>query len=207
MKTVTKFAKFATKAAQFTATVASAALLASTAIVPEAIAFSLRHGDDDRVIGIDGLEVEESVYNVDFIDGSFNDSFGDGDSFLDADSAKKAFSAVQSALGKKEWLVPGRKHLYEYYDGFMIPFMSEDGEIDIIMEKDSKLRYDSGSSVIGESSSLYDLDKDYSQHIYARVTDVTAPPDIPTTTPEPSLIFGFITLGGLMLGSKRKTKC
>ena len=26
------------------------------------------------------------------------------------------------------------------------------------------------------------------------------------STPEPSLIFGFITLSGLMLGSKRKTK-
>ena len=28
----------------------------------------------------------------------------------------------------------------------------------------------------------------------------------PATTPEPNLIFGFITLGGLMLGSKIKNK-
>lgn len=40
-----------------------------------------------------------------------------------------------------------------------------------------------------------------------RVVDQTS--TVPTTsvsTPEPSLILGFITLGGVMLGSKRKTK-
>ncbi|MGK7922664.1 MAG: PEP-CTERM sorting domain-containing protein [Trichodesmium sp.] len=30
--------------------------------------------------------------------------------------------------------------------------------------------------------------------------------EVSASTPEPSLIFGFITLGGLMLGSKRKIK-
>ncbi|NEP86897.1 MAG: PEP-CTERM sorting domain-containing protein [Okeania sp. SIO2C2] len=39
---------------------------------------------------------------------------------------------------------------------------------------------------------------------YAKFTPQETPK--PTKTPEPTLIFGLITLGGLMLGSKRKTK-
>ncbi len=215
--------KFATKAAQFTATLASAALLASTALVPEVSAFTLRKADDGRVIGIDALEVEGNVYNVDFIRGYFSEVFGDDYDlyFTSYSSALKALSAVTEALGDQEYIshyFDGATMTTKGLDSVWIPF-TDGGSINGI--KDDMWDVWDDRNFMGPSEGVdrrwyfgfwadFNLRvSDSGEELWGSEGDRGKEEPIMGTavgTPEPSLILGLITISGLMLGSKRKTK-
>ncbi len=207
-KTLTKFA---TKAAQFTATIASAALVASTALVPKASAFTLRKADDGRIIGIDALEVEGNFYNVEFKKGSFNEVFGGDLDFKGEEEVLKAWEAVKSALGDTEFTTPAPDDYLDdaltprFFDVFMIPgFLFEETNSVVVV-------YDKFDTHADRADSFgLAMDEEDWWIPWAKFSSVgnqlEDQKEEQAATPEPSLIFGFITLGGFMLGSKRKTK-
>lgn len=74
------------------------------------------------VVGIDGLDVNGTSYDVSFCDGSFNDVFGDLNTphnqpefWLDGTGAGQAASAIQTALGLTA-------ETYVGADNFIVPF-------------------------------------------------------------------------------------
>ncbi|NER08670.1 MAG: PEP-CTERM sorting domain-containing protein, partial [Okeania sp. SIO3C4] len=85
-------------------------------------------------------------------------------------------------------------------DSFFLPYLDPQTPI-----SDVALFVDPFTSVDFDSLLSLSLprDTDAASVPYAKFSPASPSP---TSTPEPTLILGFITLGGLMLGSKRKTK-
>ncbi|MGK7920514.1 MAG: hypothetical protein AB4080_10975 [Trichodesmium sp.] len=164
---------------------ASASLFAAT----EASAFELIRGNNGAVIGIEDLEVGSEKYDVDIVFDSYNNIFGGDLDFESEATARSAGEAIIQALGVSD--------SFGGTDSFLIPF-SVGERIGVALDGNSQSAND-GLAIadVGASESL-------GWAPYADFTLQTS--ETPAATPEPSLMLGFITLGGLMLGSKIKTK-
>ncbi len=204
---------------------ASATLLASTLSL-EASAFTLRRAEEGNVIGIDNLDIEGEVYNVEFVHESAQDLYGSASvsghsghkriiagsnpfDFSTKAAAEVAFLAVSEALGSEEFISetvisgPTRGSVlgYEKNDNFLIPF----GEVYSLGTSQFffyNATYDKKSALGDDEVGTWFRREERSVVYMAKFSK--APTAV--ATPEPSLVLGFITLGGLMLGSKRKTK-
>ncbi|NEP81513.1 MAG: PEP-CTERM sorting domain-containing protein [Okeania sp. SIO3B3] len=187
----------------------SAALLASSAYLfapTVASAFTLIRGLDGAVTNIEDLNVSGvGQFDVEFIYDSYDNIYNGTFDFAGGAEAQTAAEAVIGALGTTEYTRANIQDLgfltiENFFDGFLIPY------------------FVFGRTVIGEGEESADLLDDSLDdsglltpttrpRIYAKFSPSGPnPPISPTSTPEPTLILGFITLGGLMLGSKRKTK-
>lgn len=181
---------------------------------PYCYAVSLRKssGTFPNVVGIDGLEIGNETYNVDFRWGSYDSVYSNIQPlFLDnEEGANLAAKAIMEALGERQrtfrfldrwdWKVKSS-------DNFQIPYLKGSIRgIDLV-------------SVVGE--------KNYSALSDDRLLEgarwvpedryITAPWAVfvgkgsvgtanMKSTLEPSLMLGFITVGGFMLGSRKKEK-
>ena len=186
----------------------SSAVLASSfaLFAPSASAFTLVDSDEDGYLeGVTGLNVAGSDYDVEFFYGTFDEVYNDGgeydftfDSVAEVD---QAFDAVWGAL----FTVVGTDAFKGYEDGdrsasgFLDMFMGfSDGVRGSYRTGSTNVQYNARSWFVGASNAWVKFNE--AQVPTGGGENGTA------STPEPSLILGFITLGGLMLGSKRKTK-
>ncbi|MEM1170423.1 MAG: hypothetical protein AAGJ08_15415 [Cyanobacteria bacterium P01_H01_bin.35] len=180
------------------ATSASAVLLASSAYLfapQSASAFELIRGDDGAVQQILDLEVNGEFFDVEFIFDSFDNIYN---GTLDFDTLEEAFvatTAIFEALGDTEATgVFGD----DRFDDFFIPYRFDPSFGGVYVgtnDGEPTLELDG----VG-TTSTFSLPQ---FRPYAKFTAAATPM---VSTPEPSLIFAFITLSGLMLGSKRKAK-
>ncbi|MEL7036990.1 MAG: PEP-CTERM sorting domain-containing protein [Cyanobacteria bacterium J06592_8] len=191
---------------------ASAAVVASSTFLfapSGASAVTLIRANDGSVTRIENLEVEGLEYNVDFIfNQSYNDVFGGSFDFESEQEALSASEAVATALGDEEFLFEA--FLFNAgvtnQDDFFIPFefsgvsdvrfVGEDVSISaplLDIDQPSPLRF-------------INVDGDFAFAPWAKFSLVDDGGNGSVSTPEPTLILGFITLGSLMLASKRKTK-
>ncbi len=183
------------------ASLAGAALLASTACIRPAHSFDLERDRDGRVIGIKDLQVEDQFFNVDFFFGSYDEFFKGTFPFPFPSVAENAARNVIVALGTHEFT---SKATTAAGDGFLIPFGFDERDPSFV-----KSYTDSHPFSLPEDGVGLDLRRrtqgpdEFFPWAGFTPTDEF---ETPVATPEPSLIVGFITLGGLMLGSKRKTK-
>ncbi|OZH52719.1 hypothetical protein AFK68_22550 [Hydrocoleum sp. CS-953] len=199
------FTKFATKAAQFTATLTSAALLASTAFVSEASALTLRKTDDGRVIGIDGLEVEGVLYDVQLVQGTFSEVFGGSLDFEGYDEAQKAWKSLSEALGDDQYTVNSTGQYGDMkMDVFWLPYELQGNRAYSILDAKWNDLSSETPTIMSHDRDNYVFDLYQNAGVWAKFQEVER--EEPEATPEPSLILGLITLGGLLLGSKIKTK-
>ncbi len=185
----------------------SSAVLASSfalfAPAPEAaVAATLIDSDNDGMIdGVNDLAVDGVLFDVEFVYGSAAE-VGGFKFYTEASAANAANSLMASILSVGAFFVEDDQQDQQH---FMLHFnyFNDDG-------------YGIGQKSITFFEEYVGTDPEYSgspwlwygeEKVYARFELVPdAPPTQPASTPEPSLILGFITLGGLMLGSKRKTK-
>ncbi|MEM1168306.1 MAG: hypothetical protein AAGJ08_04270 [Cyanobacteria bacterium P01_H01_bin.35] len=179
------------------------AFLASLFACSEAHAANLvRNGETGAVTRIEGLSVEtdgnEKIYDVDFSFLSAQDVYGVG---LDFDfdlisNAEAAAQAVMAELGSDEYT---RQFGADFSDSFHIGYSRISRESYALIG-DFEGRRGSDELDVDEFS----VDEDNRFAPIAKFTEVVFAE--PATTPEPNLIFAFITLGSLMLGSKIKNK-
>ena len=176
------------------AVVIMAALAANTARTAAASAatFFFTEAGSDVVSRVEDLEVDGKFYDVDFLMGSREQVFPDEIfDFLDRDSATAAAEALMGALGDS------LKTSF-WGDVFYLPFLSSDTfGYWVVMDKS---RYEDEDVIDVRTNGL-----GVTNYPIAKFTPAESGGDV-VATPEPSLIVGFITLGGLMLGSKGKTK-
>ncbi len=201
MKTI--FHNPAKTALKLFATSASTLFLASLAslLAPTSASAAqlVRATESDRVVGIKALEVEGQLYDVQFIFDSFNNIYADGTfDFNSEATARLAYEAIMGELGASDYTGnnygrPG--------DGFVIPYSES------YSDKYNWVIYEHAhpDADVATKTLYYKVlqdDQTSGRYPYAKFTPATQP----ASTPEPNLIVGFITLGGLMLGSKRKAK-
>ncbi|MEM1171366.1 MAG: hypothetical protein AAGJ08_20365 [Cyanobacteria bacterium P01_H01_bin.35] len=190
------------KIGQYIAKGASAALLASTTSLlasSEASAANLVKDDNGAVSRIENLEVQTAgataFFDVDFIFDTAENIYGQSLNFdfLDPIEAEAAAGSIISALGEDNWL--GLSVLGDLSDEFLVPFFSRGDSVGGRGDEFGALSAD----LEGEGRAFIWL-----ENMYAKFSAAAAGggEENKATTPEPSLIFGFITLGGLMLGSK-----
>ncbi len=212
------------KIGQYIAASAGAALLASFATLAtpktaSAATLSLNESGEwvssaegEAIDEILGLEISNKKYNVKFQSMTFEEI----DTYLKKQSvdAEKAAGAIVKALGSDfatgAWRGSGGRVVW--YDSFSVieeldieefhwghnfnilrwtDISSSDTEVDVVTQE----RIVEGS--VGDSQIQWRGVAVFEEANEAKVAAAS--------TPEPSLIFGFITLGGLMLGSKSKT--
>ncbi len=186
----------------------SSAVLASSfalfAPAPEAVgAATVRDIDEDGFIdGVNDLAVGGVVFDVEFVFGSSDEVYSDG--FLDGfDSEAQARAATQALFDflhydlESELRAEAGNHSYIQYVNVGYGAVS----------------YPWGSIVTSEHVGLakgpagaekYAANIRGGENVNWAKFKTRAEVE-PASTPEPSLILGLITLGGLMLGSKRKT--
>ncbi|NEQ37585.1 MAG: hypothetical protein F6K40_15435 [Okeania sp. SIO3I5] len=193
-----------------TAAMVSAAVLASTVSITEASAISLRYlnGPGTQVVGIDGLEVEGVEYNVDFIFGSYNSIYDGTLNFQSQVAAERAVTEVMAALGSSNFTHYDPSFLFGdgFMDGFSIPYPTPpqyDDERDWLFITYDMMFWDLDDDRLLIGRHGVERDTVLSWRPYAKFSPASSEPE---PIPEPSLILGCIALGGLMLGSQRKTK-
>ncbi|NET15789.1 MAG: PEP-CTERM sorting domain-containing protein [Okeania sp. SIO1H6] len=193
------------KIGQYFATGAGAALLASFASLfafSEAHAASLVKDDSGAVTRIEGLSVfldgEETIYDVDFLRDDSSNVYGDGAfDFADSKSAQAAARAVSTSLGSSEYITKqGDMFIVGYGDIGDRVFIYRDRWVRTDFDTISWYEYD--INLLNAWVNIISLAK-WAKFEVRDVSDKV----VGATTPEPSLIFGFITLGGLMLGSRK----
>ncbi|NES92758.1 MULTISPECIES: hypothetical protein [unclassified Okeania] len=213
------------KIGQSIATGAGAALLASFAnlLAPtsEARAFTLKYDEDGvHVTRIEGLSVGEDTFNVDFINGTFEQAYGvtlEEFDFFEDNQASELFNSIQKSLGAESLYISDSEYDWEQglfvfdvaVDYFFLPFLMTDGGVtagtrSFFLEGNWKLELDDLVSV-GELGD-YVNENDFMWAVWS-VAEAGDGAGEEVSTPEPSLIFGLTALGGLMLGSNaRKNK-
>ncbi len=189
----------------------SSALLASSfpLFAPSAaVAFQLIDSDDNGIYeGVHDLDLfgDGSKWDVDFSSGTGSSVYSDGFDFTTRTEATEALAALYDLV--PEVFVPEIGAEDSFGGGSVF---SDIGQINVGF---GTLEGSGFSSDSGQVDSIRDIIlnsdlpdtplADPRTFLYARFSESS--PGI-KSTPEPSLILGFITLGGLMLGSKRKTK-
>ncbi|MGK7954449.1 MAG: PEP-CTERM sorting domain-containing protein, partial [Crocosphaera sp.] len=173
----------------------------------------IRNEETGAVTRIENLSVtfddgEAATYDVDFLSGSAVDVYGEDllFDFVDLDAAEAATQGVINALGRDmEFLgYNGGERTDRFMVGWkqLINPWSNISVTKITQDHDETLSGDTMKNGHSIKSSTDDGTR------WAKFTIASASGggnDV--STPEPSLIFGFITLGGLMLGSNaRKNK-
>ncbi len=182
----------------------SSAVLASSfaLFAPSASAAQLVDSNNDRYIeGVEKLEVAGTSYDVEFVFGTFDEVYKDGSeydfTFDSISEVDQAFVALLDALAAVVASNPSLPPL-----GFLDPAASGDGVDSSIFVGYSKTQNARENWLSLQAPSL-----EGSVGAGAAREGVIAKfSESQKSTPEPSLILGFITLGGLILGSKRKTK-
>ncbi|MGK7920317.1 MAG: PEP-CTERM sorting domain-containing protein [Trichodesmium sp.] len=170
----------------------SSAVLASSfalfAPAPEAaVAATLIDSDGDEIVdGVKDLAVGDKMYDVEFLWGDAAYAVFDSDS-----SPIDGFAAV--SLAEFLW-----DHSIHKIQDDIWPISSRQINVyDLV----------SGMATAIDLTNHLSLTPTYwpadTPHMIAKFSERE---EIPASTPEPSQVLGFITLGGLMLGSKRKTK-
>ncbi|NEP83437.1 MAG: hypothetical protein F6K17_32245 [Okeania sp. SIO3C4] len=182
-------------------TALSAALLASSAYLcapQSASATTLIRGDDGAVEQILDLEVNGEFFDVEFVVDSYDNIYNGTFDFDTLSTATVAAEAVVEALGVSEFTRSFSGD--SFFDFFLIPFQfsSSPGLVDLVIDNFRLVE-----DTLSTSFAVRNLPGAGAGQPYAKFT-AAAPPGV--STPEPTLILGFITLSGLMLGSKRKTK-
>ncbi|MGD1704743.1 PEP-CTERM sorting domain-containing protein [Dapis sp. BLCC M229] len=189
----------------------SAALLASASIVfapPAAEAFTLIKNDDGAVVEILDLEVSGELFDVEFRHDSYDNIYNGTFDFETIESATEAAEAIAEALGDTEFTmlnsrVGDTEFFRERSDSFLIPFnLQKITPTFTIVESVSDSYATRATDVVSQLGVVSFVR--YQLNPYAKFERLEEAPL--TEVPEPSLIFGFITLSGLMLGSKRKGK-
>ena len=192
----------------------SSALLASsfTLFAPSAaVAFQLIDSDDDGTYeGVHDLDLfgDGSIWDVDFSSGTGTSVYSDGFDFTTRTEATEALAALYDLV--PEVFVPEIGAEDSFGGGSVF---SDIGQINVGFGtlEGSGFSSDSGQidsvkDIILPQNNLPDIPlADPRTFLYARFSE-SSPQEGIKSTPEPNLIFGFVTLGGLMLGSKRKTK-
>ncbi len=156
-----------------------------------------------------------SLANDEFltIDFSGSDKTQDGlISYEDNELESWSISGKINDIEFSENIILGANNPYSQWLGFTYDIQNH-----LLMDFDtSQIRSNSFSeSVIvlkdADKSSTYDIELLSSPradtiHYWESIEDKAVVEVSTATTPEPSIMLGFITLGGVMLGSKRKTK-
>ncbi len=195
----------------------SAVALACTACVAGASA-ALIKDSSGRTIGITSLFVDDGTvateYNVEFIFGTYDSVFRGGFDFPSQSVAETAANAVIAALGQIAFTnlvdspdcgLPGFPGQAGKCDGFLIPYTFK-----TVGSEEFVLSYND----FFFNDTVLDF---FPAQVFQRPRDADPDPKLPwakftpvdddvVATPEPSLIFGFITLGGFVLGSRKKEK-
>ncbi len=186
-----------------TAAIALSAITACIAPVA-ASAASLRYesGVGSKVVGIDGLEVGGELLNVDFKFGSFNSIFSEDPFFRgEKEAAGEAADKISQLLGQEAFttVFQGTTKFDGFYVAYERPEDSPNHGFFGYWADDPRF----------EKDEVKDINQGFNPNDIGPLPFATfksAEGGTPQATPEPSLIFSFITLGGLMLASKRKTK-
>ncbi|NES07690.1 MAG: PEP-CTERM sorting domain-containing protein [Okeania sp. SIO2F4] len=188
----------------------SSAVLASSfalfAPAPEAaVAATLYDSDGDGIIeGVKDLAVGDSVYDVEFGVDFGSNVYSEGFDFTSSESARSAAESLSAFLESKSALASlFTNPMVEVFIGYE---MFSENMLNFFTGEEEKVEFVNtiiigaagGGARISGSPVAYDARIPL---LYARFH-----PAVAASTPEPSLILGFITLSGLMLGSKRKTK-
>ncbi len=209
----------------------SSAVLASSfalfAPAPEAaVAATLIDSDKDGIIeGVNDLKVGDSYYDVEFVNDSgasvYSDGFGDP-GFDSVRATEALIDILNSELNGTEARFEDTDSLFrdisdkisigyqdiEQYGLGGLRFVNIEQNYSIqnldLADDDSEIDYE----IIYDGVKMGDISWVVEDQIilWARFSAADPADPSPASTPEPSLILGFITLGGLMLGSKRKTK-
>ncbi len=184
------------KIGQYIATGTSAALLASftSLFAPTSVeAVSLIKGDDGAVTRIEGLEASGNDWNVDFEWGTYEEVFTEGLQLTYGPAFWVALE-IMGVLGKDE-VLSGHPSVS---DSFFLPYDDQSSGLRNV-QGFFDYQHNSRADRLAVTNIAETEHRLWAVVVEAEVGEMA-------TTPEPSLIFGFITLGGLMLGSKRKTK-
>jgi hypothetical protein len=190
------------------ATTTTALAFSTGLFAPSASAFSLVKNSSGEVDQILNLEVDGLFYDVSFHFDSYSSLYRGLFDFTSEEDASLAGLSVLEALGDTEytWMLIASA-AYVYSDSFSIPYgFSQDGRVLTVSDLgDPRVfhRYGQswGTDVLGIR--VREMDEGvYSTIPYAKFSAASAA----TSVPEPSLILGFITLGGVLLGSKKQNK-
>ncbi|MGD1698524.1 PEP-CTERM sorting domain-containing protein [Dapis sp. BLCC M229] len=188
--------------------VSSAVLASSFAVfAPEAgQAFTLIDSDNDSFIdAIEDLAVDGSLFNVDFVTAPGSDVYSDGFDFDTLASAEVAASAVHAALGSapiEDQQFPGGMSSNAFMIGYQLVGLTRlEG---VIVWPQRPVNCCELGGLVGGAIQGHDLSHHGFFAVFTEAGGGEGAPTAAATTPEPSLILGFITLGGLMLGSRKK---
>ncbi|MEM1168505.1 MAG: PEP-CTERM sorting domain-containing protein [Cyanobacteria bacterium P01_H01_bin.35] len=192
------------------ASVSCAVLASSFALFAPsaAVAFNLIDSDNDGLYeGVTDLDLFDDglLWNVDFVVGRGTEVYNDGFSFTtesEAEAALVAFSTIvfPSASGSGGWSLESSVNPLEDARGEF------EGSFNLGYSEESEFFNFLNSDFEGDVFTIADRSARFREVLWSRFSLAEPDGDGSVSTPEPSLILGFITLGGLMLGSKRKTK-
>ncbi len=181
----------------------------------------------DKVVGIDGLEVLGETYNVDFLTSTFDDAYSEttlfggsepGPLFLEnKEGAIAASTAIATALGTTEHvgcclrpLLVDRAFLT---DNVRVPYsvlLGGSTEFVFSVTDAPRLgedypRFTGIEATNGDSNSFRSPLGPEVWAVFTPVSDGDEPIAVASAT-EPSLILGLITVSSLILGSRKKEK-
>ena len=166
------------------------------------MAATLIDSDNDGIIdGVNDLAVDGSLFDVEFVYGDPYWVYSDGFDFTNESAAFRMGGELLTVLFLNS--LPYQvfeddltSHLQFTSRELFIGYNATDAGIsgfEINTQDYTGISTDD-NSILGH------------RRLIARFHEQPTAPNQAASTPEPSLILGFITLGGLMLGSKRKTK-
>lgn len=201
------------------ATTTTALAFSAGLFAPSAYSAELLIGDEGQVVKIESLEVDGFTYDVDFLLGDLESLYQGTFDFATGLDAYNAAEAVVSALGITFFTAinptpcdaldapcPGTVER----DDFYIPYLSGGGSVRVVWDSPSKER-DSLADVEFRDIDSLCIGLGLCDGVpFAKFTEVRAGGGSSggsgVQVPEPSLILGFITLGGVLLGSKKQNK-
>ncbi len=180
-----------------------------------AVAASLTLIDDDsngRYEKVENLLFENVLYDVTFKTGSINSVYGDGkggfsfdfSNLVDAEGALRALDAAVSSIDDDYAFESPNFDEIDRFPGAYYIHTNENG-IEGGVSQSGYVLFRGGifESFWSPTGPGFDGEV-FGMHALFELSEMEE--ITPASTPEPSVVLGFITLGGLMLGSKRKTK-
>ncbi|MGD1712584.1 hypothetical protein [Dapis sp. BLCC M172] len=187
----------------------SSAVLASSfaLFAPNAaVAPQLRLIDSDsdgKYEKVENLLVENSLYDVTIENGTLGSVYDDGFGGLSFDfsnlvDAEAAFVALVESVDDFAFESSSGPPPTQFSD---VLYIYTNAGVDQRREQSGYYWGDN----YGLGGAFWNVDDRQHQYIARFTPSSSGNPISPASTPEPNLILGFITLSGLMLGSKRKT--